>query len=179
MLDLYSNEQKVYLADYNVFQMISSCFVSLSSSFPILRTYFDLLYSNSICKQSSIPTSIFIELLLSGGMRNECTQISRSFTTSAILRDIVTRTKYLHAMGKKGRRTAGASRKNNFWMSQVSVHRLLTLASRWYLGNSRIASRRFWSWNQTSGLVASRQVQQALGKWRETRGGVPYHRIAL
>jgi hypothetical protein len=34
-----------------------------------LCTYFDLLYSNSICKQSSIPTSILIELLLSGGIR--------------------------------------------------------------------------------------------------------------
>ncbi len=42
-----------------------------------------------------MPTSIFIELLLSGGMRNECTQMSLSFTTSAILRDIVTRMKYL------------------------------------------------------------------------------------
>jgi hypothetical protein len=33
--------------------------------------YFDLLYSNSICKQSSIPTSILIELFESGGIRNE------------------------------------------------------------------------------------------------------------
>ena len=59
-------------------------------------TYLDLLYSNSICKLSSMPTSILIELLLSGGIRNECTQISLSFTTSAIRRDIVTRRKYLN-----------------------------------------------------------------------------------
>ena len=42
-----------------------------------------------------MPTSILIELLLSGGMRKECTQISLSFTTSAMRRDIVTRMKYL------------------------------------------------------------------------------------
>ena len=29
MLDLYSNKQKVYLADDNVFQMISNRFVSI------------------------------------------------------------------------------------------------------------------------------------------------------
>ncbi len=42
-----------------------------------------------------MPTSILIELLLSGGIRKECTQRSFSFTTSAIRREIVTRTKYL------------------------------------------------------------------------------------
>lgn len=31
--------------------------------------HFDLLYSNSMCRQSSMPTSIFIELFESGGMR--------------------------------------------------------------------------------------------------------------
>ena len=66
-----------------------------SEGYEILSTHLDLLYSNSMCKQSSIPTSILIELLLSGGIRNECTQISLSFTTSAIRRDIVTRRKYL------------------------------------------------------------------------------------
>lgn len=60
-----------------------------------MATHFDLLYSNSICKQSSIPTSILIELLLSGGIRYECTQTSFSLVTSAIRRDIVTLTKYL------------------------------------------------------------------------------------
>ena len=48
-----------------------------------------------MCRQSSMPTSILIELLLSGGMRKECTLISLSFTTSDIRRDIVTRIKYL------------------------------------------------------------------------------------
>lgn len=36
-----------------------------------LRWYFDFEYSNSICKQSSIPTSIFMELFVSGGIRYE------------------------------------------------------------------------------------------------------------
>ena len=61
-----------------------------------MSTHFDLLYSNSMCRQSSIPTSILMELLLSGGMRYECTHISLSFVTSAIRREMVTRTKYLH-----------------------------------------------------------------------------------
>jgi hypothetical protein len=59
------------------------------------RPHFDLLYSNSMCRQSSMPTSILIELLLSGGMRKEWTQISFSFITSDILLDNVTRIKYL------------------------------------------------------------------------------------
>jgi hypothetical protein len=42
-----------------------------------------------------MPTSILMELLLSGGIRNECTHISLSFVTSAILRETVTRIKYL------------------------------------------------------------------------------------
>jgi hypothetical protein len=131
MLDLYSNKQEVNLAHDDIFQMIPIAVSTLPSPFQYTdRTHFDLLYSNSICKQSSIPTSIFIELLLSGGMRKECTQISRSFVTSAILRDIVTRTKYLHAMCKKKGRRTGASRKNNFLISRVSVHRVLTLVSR-------------------------------------------------
>jgi hypothetical protein len=62
---------------------------------PRARSYFDLLYSNSICRQSSIPTSILIELLLSGGILNECTQRSFSLFTSAIRLDIETRMKYL------------------------------------------------------------------------------------
>lgn len=53
-----------------------------------------------MCRQSSMPTSIFMELLLSGGMRYECTHISLSFVTSAIRREIVTRTRYLHDKGR-------------------------------------------------------------------------------
>ena len=41
-----------------------------------------------------MPTSILIELLLSGGMRKECTQMPFSFTTYAMQSDIVTRMKY-------------------------------------------------------------------------------------
>jgi len=58
-------------------------------------SYFDLLYSNSMCKQSSMPTSILMELLLSGGILKECTQMSFSLFTSAIRLDIETRMKYL------------------------------------------------------------------------------------
>ena len=47
-----------------------------------------------------MPTSILMELLLSGGMRYECTHISLSFVTSAIRREIVTRTRYLHDKGR-------------------------------------------------------------------------------
>ena len=48
-----------------------------------------------MCRQSSIPTSILIALLLSGGILNECTQMSFSLFTSAIRLDIETRMKYL------------------------------------------------------------------------------------
>jgi len=42
-----------------------------------------------------MPTSILIELLLSGGMRYECTHKSFSLDTSASRREMVKRTKYL------------------------------------------------------------------------------------
>lgn len=42
-----------------------------------------------------MPTSILMELLLSGGILNECTQMSFSLFTSAIRLDIETRMKYL------------------------------------------------------------------------------------
>ena len=59
------------------------------------RTHLDLLYSNSMWRQSSMPTSILMELLLSGGMRYECTHRSFSLDTSASRREMVKRTKYL------------------------------------------------------------------------------------
>jgi len=59
-----------------------------------LRWYLLFEYSNSICRQSSIPTSILMELFVSGGIRYEYTQISFSLITSAILLAHVTRTKY-------------------------------------------------------------------------------------
>lgn len=57
-----------------------------------------------------MPTSILIELLLSGGMRYECTHISRSFVTSAIRREMVTRMKYLCAVKPLDRDTSRQSR---------------------------------------------------------------------
>ena len=81
MLDLNADKQKVNLADNGVLEivpmrgggvMITS--VSLGSSATTNKQtflapdlpYFDLLYSNSMCKQSSMPTSILIELLIFG-----------------------------------------------------------------------------------------------------------------
>jgi hypothetical protein len=57
--------------------------------------YFDLLYSNSICKQSSIPTSILILLFISGYCDNCWTHISRSDTVFVKRLMIVKRRKYL------------------------------------------------------------------------------------
>jgi hypothetical protein len=84
MLDFDTNKQKIYLADNHVLQMIPDIRLALWPAVQQNITHFDLLYSNSMCKQSSMPTSILIELLLSGGMRYECTQMSLSFATSAI-----------------------------------------------------------------------------------------------
>jgi len=52
--------------------------------------YFDLEYSNSMCRQSSIPTSILMELLDSIGGLYEYTHKSFSRITSAIRLDTVT-----------------------------------------------------------------------------------------
>ena len=59
------------------------------------RSYFDLLYSNSICRQSSMPTSIFMLLFMSGYWESVWTTMSCSFTTSVNRFTIVTRRKYL------------------------------------------------------------------------------------
>jgi len=97
VLDFYPHEKEVYFAYYDILQMVPVASVSAFNSSGInVVPHFDLLYSNSMCRQSSIPTSILMELLLSGGMRKECTHRSFSFRTSAILRDIETRMKYLH-----------------------------------------------------------------------------------
>lgn len=58
-------------------------------------THLDLLYSNSMCKQSSMPTSIFMGEFISGYEDKVWTIISISLTTSEILRITVTRKKYL------------------------------------------------------------------------------------
>lgn len=94
VFDLDSYKEEIDLAHDDVLQMVPTP-ASVNTPEQGRTTHFDLLYSNSMCRQSSIPTSILIELLLSGGIRNECTQVSISFTTSAILRDMVTLTKYL------------------------------------------------------------------------------------
>ena len=94
----------------------------------IESTHFDLLYSNSMCKQSSIPTSILMELLLSGGIRYECTQRSFSFVTSAIRFDIVSLMKYLEWMSEwrnyEYARPQDASRK---YAPQLDINALVAL----------------------------------------------------
>lgn len=59
-------------------------------------SYFDLLYSNSICKQSSIPTSILIGEFTSGYDERVWTTSSTSRAMSVNLLEIVTRRKYLN-----------------------------------------------------------------------------------
>lgn len=94
MFYFYPDKKEKNLSYDHVFQVIPKP-VLLTNENASKTTYFDLLYSNSIWRQSSIPTSILMELLLSGGIRNEWTQISLSFDTSAIRRDMDTRIKYL------------------------------------------------------------------------------------
>lgn len=62
---------------------------------PKVVTYLDLLYSNSICRQSSMPTSILMLLFISGYCDNVCTIMSCSLTESDKRFTIVTRKKYL------------------------------------------------------------------------------------
>lgn len=111
MFDLDADQKEIDLADNNVLQVVSierkeilldvwfdallSKHEKHNANYKCWR-YLDLLYSNSMWRQSSIPTSILIELLPSGGMTYECTQMSCSLTTSAIRRRIVTLTKYLY-----------------------------------------------------------------------------------
>lgn len=59
------------------------------------HTYFDLLYSNSMWRQSSMPTSILIELFISGYDERVWTNRSISRTMSDNLLTIVTLRKYL------------------------------------------------------------------------------------
>ena len=59
------------------------------------RTHFDLLYSNSIWRQSSMPTSILMLLLSSGYCASVWTTMSCSLTKSLNRFTTVTRKKYL------------------------------------------------------------------------------------
>jgi hypothetical protein len=105
VLDLDADEEKVDLADDDVPKVVPVGGASAHARKQGLKkkgreggrkrggTHLLLLYSNSMCRQSSMPTSILIGLLLSGGIRYECTQISFSRTTSAIRRATVTRIK--------------------------------------------------------------------------------------
>lgn len=55
-------------------------------------THLDLSYSNSMCRQSSMPTSILIVLFMGGGVPRICTHRSCSSTTLlAYDREIVAR----------------------------------------------------------------------------------------
>lgn len=61
----------------------------------LFQPYLDLLYSNSMWRQSSIPTSIFIDELSSGYVLSVCTTISISLLMSFSLLLTVARRKYL------------------------------------------------------------------------------------
>ena len=76
-------------------------------------TYLDLLYSNSICRQSSMPTSILILLLSSGYWDSVCTMMSCSLTKSLRRLTTVTRRKYLVARTKRGLKTQHLSLRMN------------------------------------------------------------------
>lgn len=104
MLYLDPHEEEEYFPNYHIFQMIPLEQHQIRLYFrPGVkrRTHFDLLYSNSMCRQSSIPTSILILLFVSGGIRKEWTHISRSFTTSPILLVTVILTKYLQNQNQR------------------------------------------------------------------------------
>jgi len=65
-----------------------------------MDTYLDLLYSNSIWRQSSIPTSILMDELSSEYEHSVCTTISISLLISLSLLLIVARRKYLNRTKK-------------------------------------------------------------------------------
>lgn len=69
VLYLDSHQQKVDFAHNDILQVIPGKVVRVIENRRIAqskRTDFDLLYSNSMCRQSSIPTSILIGELTSG-----------------------------------------------------------------------------------------------------------------
>lgn len=59
------------------------------------KSYLDLLYSNSMWRQSSIPTSILMEELSSGYVLSVCTTMSVSLLMSFSRLITVARRKYL------------------------------------------------------------------------------------
>ena len=57
VLDFDPNEVKVDLAEHTVFQLNrANMLIIQKDAYRFLTWYFDLLYSNSMCKHSSIPT---------------------------------------------------------------------------------------------------------------------------
>ena len=108
VLDLDPDQQEVDLPNNHVLEVVScketherSCsnwWLEFFTSIEKLKqneSHLDLLYSNSMCRQSSMPTSILIELLTSGYVANWWTINSYSFTKSDRRRTIVTLRKYL------------------------------------------------------------------------------------
>jgi len=92
-----TNEEEIDFADDDVFKMVP---IENFRKGPQggggkerEKRYFDLEYSNSMCRQSSMPTSILIELFDSKGGLYEYTHKSFSRMTSAIRLETVTRIK--------------------------------------------------------------------------------------
>jgi hypothetical protein len=80
MLDFDEHEQEIDISECHVLQIISAKRSRQSRTRArALIPSFDLSYSNSIWRKSSIRSSILIELFLSDGLRKECMQ--RSFAS--------------------------------------------------------------------------------------------------
>ncbi len=84
-----------------------------------MDTHLDLLYSNSIWRQSSIPTSILMEELSSGYVDSVCTTISISLLISFSLLLIVARRKYLNRSEWRDSATFCTSQRDTLHVSMV------------------------------------------------------------
>ena len=97
---IHSLDAKVNLTVYlpiDLLEPVPSQNISMLHKLPthVFRTHLDLLYSNSMCRQSSMPTSILMLVFMSGYWESVCTAMSISRTRSERRRTIVTRRKYL------------------------------------------------------------------------------------
>lgn len=87
VFDFDSHKKKEHLANHHILQVIPKCSPGFSHVADIegqnsktkqRGAHLDLLYSNSMWRQSSIPTSILMLLLISGSFDELCTQKSKS-----------------------------------------------------------------------------------------------------
>lgn len=88
-------------------------------------TYLDLLYSNSICRQSSMPTSIFMLLFISGYCDNVCTIMSCSLTESDKRFTIVTRKKYLLMKRYHNKQRMKMKNIHSLWKFNTAIYQII------------------------------------------------------